>query len=139
VLVAGFGLIELMHREGDQVAELLVSHLHLNPANQHARIFVELLADLASGRLWLLASLALTYACVRFIEAYGLWRNRAWAKWVAALSGGIYVPFEVYELYLGFSWLKVGALVVNVAVVAYMAHSIRSNLTAEFSARPRSG
>ena len=139
MLVAGFGLIELMHREGDQVAELLVSHLHLNPANQHARIFVELLADLASGRLWLLASLALTYACVRFIEAYGLWRNRAWAKWVAALSGGIYVPFEVYELYLGLSWLKVAALVVNVAVVAYMAHSIRSNSTAELSARPRSG
>jgi uncharacterized membrane protein (DUF2068 family) len=127
VLVAGFGLIELMHREGDRVAELLVSHLHLNPANQHARIFVELLADLASGRLWLLASLALTYACVRFIEAYGLWRNRAWAKWVAALSGGIYVPFEVYELYLGFSWLKLTALIINLAVVAYMVHSIRSN------------
>ena len=131
VLVAGFGLVRLVHHEGDQVADLLVSHLHLNPANQHARIFVELLADLASGRLWLLAALALTYACVRFIEAYGLWRNRAWAKWFAALSGGIYVPFELYELYLGLSWLKLGALIINVAVVGYMGHSLRSSSSPE--------
>lgn len=131
VLVAGFGLVRLLHREGDQVADLLVSHLHLNPANQHARIFVDLLADLASGKLWLLATLALVYALVRFIEAYGLWRNRAWAKWFAALSGGIYVPFEAYALYLGFSWLKLAALVINVAVVLYMGLSIRSNSTTE--------
>jgi uncharacterized membrane protein (DUF2068 family) len=129
VLIAGFGLVGLVHREGDRVAELLVSHLHLNAANQHSRIFVDLLADLASGRLWLLAALALTYACVRFIEAYGLWRSRAWAKWVAALSGGIYVPFELYELYLGFSWLKLAALTINVAIVAYMGHSIRQQRT----------
>jgi uncharacterized membrane protein (DUF2068 family) len=127
VLVAGFGLVGLLHREGDRVADLLAGRLHLNPANQHARIFVELLADLSSGRLWFLAALALTYACLRFIEAYGLWRNRAWAKWVAALSGGIYVPFEVYELYLSISWLKLAALIINVTVVAYMGHSIRSN------------
>ena len=127
VLVAGFGLVGLMHREGDRVADLLVSHLHLNPANQHARIFLELLTNLSSGKLWFLAALAFTYAGLRFIEAYGLWRNRAWAKWVAALSGGIYVPFELYELYLGVSWLKLAALIINVIIVASMGHSIRNN------------
>jgi uncharacterized membrane protein (DUF2068 family) len=127
VLVAGFGLAGLLHHEGNRVADLLVSRLHLNAANQHARIFLDLLGDLSSGRLWVLAALAVTYACVRFIEAYGLWWNRAWAKWVAALSGGIYVPFEIYELYLSVSWLKLAALLVNLTVVAYMGHSLRSN------------
>jgi uncharacterized membrane protein (DUF2068 family) len=127
VLVAGFGLAGLLHREGERVADLLAGRLHLNPANRHVRIFLELLADLSSGKLWLLAALALTYACLRFIEAYGLWRNRAWAKWFAALSGGVYVPFELYELYSGLSWLKLAALIINVAVVAYMGYSIRSN------------
>jgi len=73
-----------------------------------------------------LAALALTYSCVRFIEAYGLWHNRTWAKWFAALSGGIYVPFELYELYLGVNGVKAVALVLNVAVVAYMVRSLRS-------------
>jgi uncharacterized membrane protein (DUF2068 family) len=125
VLVAGFGLFRLIHRDAEHVADLLSRHLHLNAAKEHTRIFVELLSNLSSSRLWMLAALALTYSCVRFIEAYGLWRDRPWAKWLAALSGAIYVPFELYELYLGLSAIKVAALVLNVAVVAYMAHSIR--------------
>jgi uncharacterized membrane protein (DUF2068 family) len=126
VLMAGFGLFRLLHRDAEHAADLLSRRLHLNPAKEHAKIFVDLLADLSSGRLWMLAALALAYSSVRFIEASGLWHNRGWAKWFAALSGGIYVPFELYELYLGASWLKLAALVLNLAVVAYMVHSIRS-------------
>jgi uncharacterized membrane protein (DUF2068 family) len=127
VLVAGFGLFRLLHRDAEHAANLVSRRLHLNPAKEHARIFLELLSNLSSTRFWLLAALALTYSCVRFIEAYGLWRSRAWAKWFAALSGAIYVPFELYELYLGPNRLKLAALILNLAVVAYMAHSLRAN------------
>ena len=125
VLMAGFGLFSLLHRDAEHAANLLSRRLHLNPAKEHTRIFIELLSNLSSTRLWLFASLAATYSCVRFIEAYGLWHNRAWAKWFAALSGAIYVPFELYELYLGPTKLKLAALVINLGVVAYMAYSIR--------------
>ncbi|HWJ01523.1 MAG TPA: DUF2127 domain-containing protein [Burkholderiales bacterium] len=125
VLMAGFGLFRLLHRDAEHAANLLSRRLHLNPAKEHTRIFVELLSNLSSTRLWLFASLAAIYSCVRFIEAYGLWQNRAWAKWFAALSGAIYVPFELYELYLGPTRLKLAALILNLAVVAYMAYSIR--------------
>ena len=118
-------MFRLLHRDAEHAAVLLSRRLHLNPAKEHANIFLELLSDLSSSRLWLLASLAATYSCVRFIEAYGLWRNRAWAKWFAALSGAIYVPFELYEIYIGPTRLKLAALVLNLAVVAYMAYSIR--------------
>jgi uncharacterized membrane protein (DUF2068 family) len=77
----------------------------------------------------MLAALASTYSCVRFIEAYGLWRDRPWAKWLAALSGAIYVPFELYELSRGVNGVKLAALILNVAVVAYMVHSLRSGPT----------
>lgn len=126
VLMAGFGLFRLLHRDAAHAAVVLLRHLHLNPAKGHARIFVQLMSDLSSTRLWLFASLAATYSCVRFIEAYGLWRDRAWAKWLAALSGAIYVPFELYEVYIGPTRLKLAALVLNLAVVGYMLYSIRS-------------
>ena len=125
VLMAGFGLFRLLHRDAEHAANLLSRRLHLNPVRGHGRVFVELLTNLSNTRLWLFASLAATYSCVRFIEAYGLWHNRAWAKWFAALSGAIYVPFELYELYIGPTRLKLAALVLNLAVVAYMAYSIR--------------
>ena len=129
VLIAGFGLFGLLHRDAEGAAELLSRRLHLNPAKGHARIFIDLLSDLSSGRLWMLAALALTYSCVRFIEAYGLWHDRSWAKWLAALSGAIYIPFELYELYRGSSGVKLAALILNIAVVAYMVHSLRTSLS----------
>jgi uncharacterized membrane protein (DUF2068 family) len=62
---------------------------------------------------------------IRFAEAYGLWFKRRWGEWIAALSGGIYVPFEIYELWRGFSAIKLAALVLNVLVVAYMIYLLR--------------
>jgi uncharacterized membrane protein (DUF2068 family) len=123
-VVAGFGLVGFLHGDAERIAELLVGRLHLNPAKGHTRIFLELLGDSFNGKLWLLAAFAAAYATVRFIEAYGLWRNRPWAKWLAVLSGGIYVPFEIYELSLSVTWVKVAALLINASVVAYMSRSI---------------
>ena len=49
---------------------------------------------------------ALTYSAIRFTEAYGLWRERRWAEWLSAVSGAIYLPFEIYELAGGITPLK---------------------------------
>ena len=57
---------------------------------------------------------------LRLAEAYGLWFGRRWAEWIAALSGGVYVPVEIYELARGYSTVKLSALFLNALVVAYM-------------------
>ena len=120
VLIAGFGLAAWLHRDAQRVADLLVGRLHLDAAKRYPRIFLELAENISSAQLWTLASAAALYAALRFLEAYGLWRNRRWAEWLAALSGAIYIPFELYELHRGVSWLKLAALLLNAAVVAYM-------------------
>jgi uncharacterized membrane protein (DUF2068 family) len=78
------------------------------------------MADLTNTRLWLIAGFAAFYTTLRAFESYGLWHGRRWAEWFAALSGGIYIPIEVYELILKVSWLKLGALVINLVIVGYM-------------------
>jgi uncharacterized membrane protein (DUF2068 family) len=121
VVVAGFALLATFHAGAQQVAEELVKHLHLNPAKTTPRVFIQLIDDLFNQQLWLLAALAGVYSAARFIEAYGLWRGRRWAEWFAVASGGIYVPFEIYELFRGVSGLKLATLFVNLGIVAYMA------------------
>jgi uncharacterized membrane protein (DUF2068 family) len=124
VLLTGFGALSLIHHDAQQFAEQLVSHLHLNPAKHYPQIFIDAAAHLTDTRLWLMASLAASYGLVRFVEAYGLWHGRRWAEWFAAVSGGIYIPFELYELFQRGSWLSLGALVINVLVVVLMISAL---------------
>ena len=121
VLLAGFGLLALIHQDVQTLAELLVRRLHLNPARRYPRIFIEAASHLTDARLWLLAGLAMSYACARAVEAYGLWRRRRWAEWFALVTGSVYVPLEIYAISRHVTWVKVLALVVNSGVVAYMA------------------
>lgn len=121
VLLVGCGLLTLIHRNVQQFAERLIPHLHLNPANGYPHVFLDLAGQITDARLWLLACAAAAYALVRFIEAYGLWFERRWAEWFAALSGGVYIPFELHGLWKHASILTIGALLINLAVVAIMA------------------
>lgn len=124
VLLAGLGALSLMHRDVQQLAENLISHLHLNPAKHTPRIFLDASAHLTHARLYWLAAFALAYAALRFIEAYGLWRERRWAAWLAAVSGAIYIPFELAELSSGITALAMLALAVNVVVVGLMSATL---------------
>lgn len=130
VLIAGFGSLALVHEDAQALAEQLVGHLHLNPAKHYPRIFLDAAAGLTQTRLWTLAALAMAYATVRFVEAYGLWRVQRWAEWFAAVSAGVYIPFELYELYETLSWLSLGVLLVNLLIVGVM-------LRALFAAAPK--
>jgi len=124
VLLAGLGLLNLLHRDAQALAERLVRFSHLNPASKYPQIFIEAAAGLNDARLWWLEAGAGAYAAVRFVEAYGLWHGRAWAEWLALVGGGLYVPVELYHIALHFSWLKVAVLVANLGVVAYMAYAL---------------
>lgn len=121
VLLAGFGLLSVVHHHAQQVAEAIVRHFHLNPASRYPRIFVQVAGNLSDTQLWLMAGFALAYASIRLAEAYGVWQARRWAEWLAVVSGGIYVPIEIYELISGVSWVKLGTLIVNIGIVLYLA------------------
>ena len=120
VLVAGFGLLSFLGKDADDLAERLVHRMHLDPANHYPQIFIRAMNEISDTNLWLMAGFAALYAAVRFAEAYGLWHERRWAEWLAAISGGVYVPIEIYELAHKITWIRAGALTLNLVVVAYM-------------------
>ena len=125
VLLAGFGLIELIHHDAAEFAEKLIQHLHLDPAGHYPHIFLEVANNASNTKLWGLAILTSAYTLIRFFEGYGLWNNLRWAKWLAAVSGGIYVPFEVYGVITKFSWLPIVVLLSNVFVVVYLLYRLK--------------
>ena len=122
VVAAGLGMLALIHRNAQAVAEEIVRHLHLNPAKHFPRIFLDAAATATDARLWALALTAMVYAAVRFAEAYGLWRQRVWAEWFGILTGSIYLPVELYELTVSVTVVKLSIFAVNLFVVAWLAH-----------------
>lgn len=127
VLATGLGLMSLLHHDAQRAAESIVRQLHLNPARHYPRVFLEAAARVTDTRLWLLASGAFAYAVVRCVEAYGLWRARAWAQWFAILSGAIYLPIEIYALIHHATALKAVVLLINVGIVGYVCYVLLLN------------
>lgn len=125
VLLAGFGLLTLLHRDVQAIALELISRLHMNPSKHYPTIFVDAAARMTDVRLWQLAWFALVYSTLRLVEAYGLWRERRWAEWVALVSGGIYLPIEVFEVVQRQTLFRVGTLLVNLVVVGWMAYALK--------------
>jgi uncharacterized membrane protein (DUF2068 family) len=120
VLIAGLGLLGFLDRDNEVFAEQLIRHLHLDPAQHYAQLFIMTMAQESDSQLMALAGFAALYAALRFVEAYGLWYERRWAEWLAALSGGVYLPIEIYEIVHRVTWIKCAALLINLIVVAYM-------------------
>jgi uncharacterized membrane protein (DUF2068 family) len=122
VLIAGFGLLSLVHHDLQAIAERLVRESHLNPARHYPRVFIEAASHINDSRLRTLAAVAFLYAVMRFIEAYGLWHFRAWAEWFGIVSGSVYLPIEVYELLKHPTWVKGAVFLVNLIVVGYLLY-----------------
>ena len=120
VLLAGIGVFHMVHHDVRHFAQHLMEMLHLDISSKYTSIFIAFAAKLTDARLATLAVLAAAYTSVRFIEAFGLWHEKRWAEWFATVSGAIYIPFEIYEMVVGFQWLYLGALFVNIAVVGLM-------------------
>ena len=113
--------MSLVHRDAWDVAESFLEWLHISPDAHYAQVFLNLADQLTDTKLWAVAIGALTYSSLRFAEAYGLWRARAWAEWLALISGAIYLPFEIFELARRLDWIRLAIFLINLAVVLYMA------------------
>jgi uncharacterized membrane protein (DUF2068 family) len=98
VLMLGFGMLGLLHSDVEATAESLLVHLHVSPDRRVSHALIHAAAHMTAARLWGIVAGAVAYTCVRFTEAWGLWRRRTWAQWFALLSGAIYLPWEFVEL-----------------------------------------
>ena len=127
VLLAGFELLSFIHKDLHEAAMRLVAHLHLNPASHYPRIFLDLTERVTDSKLWAMASAAVIYSTVRMVEAVGLWLRKKWAEWFGVLTGGMYIPVEIYELLRGVTWPKVTVLAVNAGVVTYLLYVLAKN------------
>ncbi len=126
VLLIGVVAILLVHKDAWVIAENLLSFLHINTDRHSAQLFLDFADNLTDSRLWAAAELAFAYSALRFAEAYGLWKQRTWAEWIAFVSGTLFLPLEIRELWRGINALRSAMFIANLAIVLYMFFLLRA-------------
>ena len=120
LLATAAGVLRLLGRDLDDVVDHLVAFAHLAPDSRLVTFLYDQADTLTSGKLKAIASVGVVYGCLLCTEGYGLLRRRKWAELLVVIATLIPVPFELYELVIEPSLKKVGALTLNLAIVAYL-------------------
>jgi len=137
VLAGGLGALSLLNRDASLIAEKIVRYLLLNPDSHYAQIFLKRASLITNQQLMWTAIVAALYSGTRFVEAYGLWKNRAWAEWLAVLGGTIYLPFEITAILRHATILRFSLLGLNLLVVFYVARVLWIKRKAKAAARTK--
>lgn len=119
ILVAIFAF----HLDREQNFQKLVhwlEHLSLTDSNGLRWRLVEVLQSLGPSKFVAIGLVALAYAAIFATEGTGLWLRKHWAEWFTVIATGSLIPLELYETIHKFGWLKLGALIANIAIVIYL-------------------
>jgi uncharacterized membrane protein (DUF2068 family) len=75
---------------------------------------------LSATSVTLIAVGSVLYGLLEMLEAGGLVLRRRWAEYLVVIATGFGIPIEVREVLVHATWLRVGLLVINIAIVVYL-------------------
>jgi uncharacterized membrane protein (DUF2068 family) len=101
-------------------ARPLQDALHINLTDSAFVSRAQKLLESRPHTLTLLAVALFAYGALQLLEGVGLWLLKRWGEYVAAVGTALFVPLEVHELMKKVTVLRAGALVINLAAIAYL-------------------
>lgn len=123
-LAASLGFLGLLHYDLHQIVASLIGHIGLQPGDHYPAMVLTDVDQLRSADLKPLLLAASAYVLVRFAEAYGLWKARWWGEWLGALSGALYIPFELWHFAHHPSVATAAVALANMAVVGFLGQQL---------------
>ena len=119
----------------EDMAERIFGFFHVSLSHNWAQHVLDWADKISDWHPATILGLAAAYAAIRFAEGYGLWRQRAWAEWLAIVSGCLYIPLEVERLLRHPNWFHWSILLINLVVVFYIAWVRWDEITAAREAK----
>ena len=119
-LAALLGLLDLMHRDVRHLAIELIGRFGLDPDARYPSLLLHYADVLTGAHVQSLVLLGVCYVVIRLTEAYGLWFDKTWGEVLAALSGGLYIPFELVHLWHRPTAISALVLGSNVLLTGYL-------------------
>jgi len=125
LLAVGIGALKLLHTDVAALVEHWINVFQVDPHNHFIHKLLEKLSILDDRRLKELSVGTFIYAAIFFTEGIGLALRKRWAEYFTIIVTSSLLPLEVYALAKHASVGEVFALLINLAVVAYLVRELR--------------
>jgi uncharacterized membrane protein (DUF2068 family) len=128
VVLIAVGLVLLTHPHANWASDVshLAQHLGFDPGDNWIQRIITDVSKLHTHQDIVFGAAALAYGALEAAEAYGLYRRRTWGELLTVFATSVLFIPEIWELTKSATPLKVGAVVLNVLVVAYLIRRLRS-------------
>jgi uncharacterized membrane protein (DUF2068 family) len=127
LLIAGFGLLRLLHKDVAEVANHWIAVLRVDPDNRFIHSALLKIFNVTPKQLRELSIGTFVYAAIFLTEATGLLTRKHWAEYMTLISTALFIPLELWEIHLHFTLLKLAVTAVNLAIVWYLAARLKRN------------
>jgi uncharacterized membrane protein (DUF2068 family) len=128
---AALFMFHLLHKDLAKVAMELVEFFGLNQQSRLAEHIVSRVGRLTPNRIHFIAVVLLIYTAIYITEGVGLFMEQRWAEWLTVVQTGLLVPWEIIEIVRHRTWVRIGVLALNIAVVIYLLWRIRRDVRVE--------
>lgn len=125
LVAAGFGIFRLIHRDLGATVEHWVTRFHLDPENRLVREAVTRVAGMKPEDVKALGLGTFFYAALETTEGIGLILVKRWAEYLTVVATASLLPLEFYEIAHKANPIRLGVLVVNVAILVYLIVKLR--------------
>ena len=116
-----FSMLTLLSKDMMVFTNQMIVFLNLDIEKDYVQELVGWLTNIKGGAIVGISSGMLVLGALNLIEAYGLHRRRRWAEWLTVIATSLFIPLELYEVIQEQTPVRIGALVINVAIVYYLA------------------
>jgi uncharacterized membrane protein (DUF2068 family) len=103
----------------------LATAVHVDPDGRHVGRVLHTIAALDARRVTAIRAGLLLYGALFLTEGIGLVLRKQWGIWWGLLVTGSFIPLELYESARHPGPLRIGVLLINLAIVWYLARSLR--------------
>jgi uncharacterized membrane protein (DUF2068 family) len=125
LIAIAVGLLHYVHRDISAPILHWVRVLRMDPDNHYIHQVLEKVFSISPKQIRELSLGSLIYAVLRLIEGVGLVLRKRWAEYLVVIVTAIFIPLEAYELFRHFTPIRLAVLLVNAAVVWYLARNLR--------------
>lgn len=129
IVLVAVGIVLLTHPHTNWASELsrLAERLGLDPKGNGIRRVIDDLRKVHAHQDLVFGLIAIAYGALEGTEAYGLFKRRRWGEWLTVVATSLLLVPEAWGLAKSVTPLKLGGLLANLAVVAYLLWRLRGS------------